>query len=357
MAGPIVVRTQQPPLQRTRRTSKVVRSLIDIDEIFSESTALYFALDASLSMRDDEGGTIVIPDNTEQSRWFAQITGVINLLSAIKNTITEGATEANSVKHSISINFFPNRAFDYPALDPGIAASFQQFERYDAAVSDFDDAISHLQGYLFPQFSDFGFPTPYEQGVEAAPSFFSVASQTNRVVMFFADGGAYPGSALQDAKNILDSIANVDIYYYRFLGDFNGGNIIDNTPGDGLPVLSTLDAISWGVWGAVLTPTTFKVPATTIDPEIEREASILVMGARVENTSGTEQTVSLRHRNIETGDEMFIGSVDIASGAVEYMPIEGDIVNSGDVLEARTSLGGEIKVSVDYLEILQEIIE
>lgn len=378
MAGPIVVRTKQPPLQRTRRTSKVVRSLIDIDAIFGQPTAIYFALDASGSMSySEDEGVNQFPDSPENSRWFAQLTGVINLLRAIKNTLNDGQQESGlvtengddffvtesgaqfetedvrpTVTHSLYITFFPYFKPEYP-----------DFERYDASFADFDDAIAFLSGdmlstWFFPKIDpSSGGGTPYDQGVDEAPSFFATAAQSQRVVMFFSDGEPIPPSSAQNAKNILDGISDVDVYLYRFLVEGTGGNIVDNTPEDGIPVMSTLDSLSWGTWSALLTPTSFVVPATTVDPEISRNTSALIMGARVENTSGTEQTISLRIRNIVTGDETFIGRLDVASGAMAYMPIEGDIVNSGDVLEARTSLGGEIKVSVDYLEILQETIE
>lgn len=379
------IRTPQPPLQRTRRQTKLVRSLLDLDSVFATDTAIYFALDASASMRIDDGDTgDIIEDRPEDTRWYAQITGVINLLRTIKAQIASGATSAPLVnesgsdflatesgetflteqdvaarQHSLSINFFPNREEEFPELAPrstqGRAAAFQPFERFDLSASDFDDAIAHLEAMLAPDASDFAYPTPYDQGVEAAPSFFDNASQSERVVFFFADGSALPASTAQDAADILEPYGP-DVYYYRFLTSSGAGNVIDNTPDDGLPVLGSLDALSWGVWNAVLTPPSYIVPGQRGEPDESRTTSNVVMQVRIANVSATAQTASLRYRDTAADNAFHVYRKELSPDEQVTVPIAGDIIGDGVVLEARASLGGELRVTVDYVEILQEVV-
>lgn len=103
--------------------------------------------------------------------------------------------------------------------------------------------------------------TDYQAGVSAAPGFFSNTGDKPRYVFFLSDGTPEPSSGTPEAnataaRATLDGIGGVKTYCFNIdLGDTTYTRILDNTPEDGVPVVSGSDpaALAAAVMGGLHT--------------------------------------------------------------------------------------------------------
>jgi hypothetical protein len=117
-----------------------VESPLDYGTVFTESTALYIALDAGDDMRKDaDGNDVWDAGNPEQSRWWVQITALIALFRQIEAEVflSENTIGMTPIVHTINIVLFP------------ITEEDEGFYLEDATSDDYNSVITYLRNLLF----------------------------------------------------------------------------------------------------------------------------------------------------------------------------------------------------------------
>lgn len=174
-----------------------------IGALVGESVALYFALDVSGSM----GGT-----------------KLANLKTAMSTVLDEIAYFLNaSIRVDIMICAFSGTAATY--------------EKDDADADDIDDLKTWVNGLSA------GGTTNYEVAVAAAPAFFASApEELTPISIFLTDGNPEAGDTDAASASLL-GISGLSAYAFNIdLEDTTETAKMDNTPIDGVPVLSGGDA-------------------------------------------------------------------------------------------------------------------
>lgn len=101
-----------------------------------------------------------------------------------------------------------------------------QTDEYDSLISWLDDNYLGNRG-----------GTDYEAAFTPAPAFFADSGSKQRIVIFLTDG--QPTQGLTEAQEILAGIANVAVYCFNIdLLNTDATSLLDNTPEDGVPVVS-----------------------------------------------------------------------------------------------------------------------
>jgi hypothetical protein len=161
----------------------------------------------------------------------------------------------------------------------------------------------------FDQPVTLGFGTDFEVALSEAPGFFAGAGGKRRIVLFLTDGEPYPTSSAAAAVSLRDTIADVEVYGFNIgLSNTVWTAMIDNTDGDGVPVIAPGDTASLR---DTLLGTLFGIPRyrgrdVLMDPSI------------------------LRQPLAETLSQSLIG-VDSGLGPVVFEPLR-DLVQRGSVL-------------------------
>ena len=96
--------------------------------------------------------------------------------------------------------------------------------------------------------------TDYVQGVQSAPDFFAPTGDKPKFVFFLSDGEPTSSQSAVDARAILDTIPGVQTFCFNIdLSDITYTAILDNTPQDGVPVISGGDpgALAAAIMGAL----------------------------------------------------------------------------------------------------------
>ncbi|WP_420584895.1 VWA domain-containing protein [Ruegeria sp.] len=204
------------------------------------------------------------------------------------------ATQRDAIKTFIdSLKGFRNdvRIVSYAATERAA------IERLNCTDSDYDD----IKDWLDTQTTT-AFGTDYDAAVSSAPGFFSRAegvdsytdtsfsgliseavgglfdngqTEKQRVVVFVTDGEPVPTSSATDAVATLATIADVRVHCFNIeLTDTTYTDMLDNTPGDGVPVVSGADpddlsvalANAFSYWSDINPAHAFR--ALVVDPVI-----------------------------------------------------------------------------------------
>lgn len=180
---------------------------------------IYLALDASLSMNE-------IASNG-QSR-----------LANMKTAITAYLNQKRAEGAASRTNSFRIVAWNLTA--------FQSITRTNAADADYDALIAFVQGITTGAYTNF------EAAVSQAEDFFGVvlptsgnlinlslfpSSDEQRQLLFLTDGE--PTGGVAEAVAIVEGLSQVEVYGYNIdLADTSSTALLDNTPDDGVPVIS-----------------------------------------------------------------------------------------------------------------------
>lgn len=101
-------------------------------------------------------------------------------------------------------------------------------------AADYDTAINWLAGQAGPSGA-----TNYEAAVSAAPAFFDgAAPDKDRILIFLTDGQPTDGS-LSNAVATVQGVEGLDVYAFNInLTDTSATSQLDNTPEDGVPIVT-----------------------------------------------------------------------------------------------------------------------
>ncbi|MCF6317350.1 MAG: VWA domain-containing protein [Marinosulfonomonas sp.] len=184
-------------------------------------TATFRLLDGA-NLSGISGAAIYIAIDNSYSMSGAAMNGAI---AAVQALIAElGLTVPPAVKNDICILTW------HDAVGAMIL-------RRDADAADFADIADWLaaQGAL-------GSGTDFGVAVSEATAFFAEAGAKRRVLLFITDGEPYPPSTVDAAIATLDGIPDVEVFGFNIgLTDTSFTAMLDNTPGDGVPVIAPGD--------------------------------------------------------------------------------------------------------------------
>ena len=114
-----------------------------------------------------------------------------------------------------------------------------EIERRNADATDYSDIQSWLDG--LPTAVSGG--TYFDTGVADASAFFQGAGAKRRVLIFVTDGDPSTTASLEAAKVTLAGVSAVDVFGFNIaLSDTSATAQLDNTPIDGVPVVSAGNA-------------------------------------------------------------------------------------------------------------------
>ncbi len=109
--------------------------------------------------------------------------------------------------------------------------------RRDADAGDFADIASWLSAQIA-----LGRGTDFAVAVSEAEAFFAGAGAKRRIILFITDGEPYPPASVNPAIATLEGIPNVEVFGFNIgLADTNFTALLDNTPEDGVPVITPGD--------------------------------------------------------------------------------------------------------------------
>ena len=178
-----------------------------IGRVIEANSALYIALDRSGSM--DWGA--VNEEFTAPIRWDVARAAVTRLLEGAKGTV---GLDVRLVVWS------------------GTASAI---ERRGASESDLDDIITWLAGQS-TQWNG----TDFEVAVASAPAFFDGSGDKSRLCLFITDGEPNAGNTSAAASSLL-GIEGIQSYAFNILlANTTYTAMMDNTPSDGVPVITSL---------------------------------------------------------------------------------------------------------------------
>lgn len=371
-----LIRTDRAPLPQLSRAGLVVSPLLDLDEVAPPNSALYFALDMSSSMTSGVESGRIWDDTPEETRWWAQLTAVANLLRDIRSRVVAGAereplvtvdgadfltTVDGQVMHTaevapqeandLRIQLYPyDRNADLNGPDP----DRDGLTIYDATPADYDAAIAYLEALRVVEPDG---DTRYDEAVDGAPNFFAGSDAENDVIFMFSDGVPNPNT-MDDAETILATIPTAEVRTYRIISSqIDELQQLDNTPDDGVPLLDNLSAKSWGRWTALLSPPEYLVPSDQVRPDRTYASVAIITGGAVSNTTGSPVTVDLRIRAADD-DYTLVRNATIPAGAtVDFSALlDGLMLQSGEVLQFGAAIGDTASVSISYVLMTQEML-
>jgi uncharacterized protein YegL len=106
--------------------------------------------------------------------------------------------------------------------------------RRDADAGDFADIATWLTAQVA-----LGGGTDFGVAMSEAEAFFAGAGAKRRVILFITDGEPYPPSSVTPAIATLAGIPDVEVFGFNIgLADTSFTAQLDNTPGDGVPVIA-----------------------------------------------------------------------------------------------------------------------
>lgn len=109
--------------------------------------------------------------------------------------------------------------------------------RRDADAQDFGDITNWLTAQVA-----LGGGTDFAVAVSEAEDFFTGAGAKRRVILFITDGEPYPPSSVTPAIATLDGIPDIEVFGFNIgLADTSFTALLDNTPEDGVPVITPGD--------------------------------------------------------------------------------------------------------------------
>jgi hypothetical protein len=188
--------------------------------IRNQPIALYFALDFSSSMD--------ITTSNGNTRFENMEIAVSGALDTIKQFVSYGGSQGVDIM-IVGFGVAPN--------------TYESILRRNCDADDIDD----IKDWIHTSTPDMP-ATYFPAGVSSAPSFFSGApSDAYRASLFITDGepantGFTAGEIAQDAQDILFSVDDLDAYGINIdLTDTTYTEYLDNTPDDGVPVVSGSD--------------------------------------------------------------------------------------------------------------------
>jgi len=173
--------------------------------------ALYIAIDTSGSMAYGPDDIIATPSRLDITK--EAVTQVLEEITPLLSNLT---LDVNIVAWSTGSSSILRRSVD---------------------ANDMEDIISFIDNLSSSGATDF------EQALTRAPSFFSGSGSKPRTIVFITDGEPSPVESSDLAANIITSISNVKSYGINILlGDTSETSKIDNTPLDGVPVVTIGDS-------------------------------------------------------------------------------------------------------------------
>ncbi|MEO8531052.1 MAG: hypothetical protein ABI459_07500, partial [Deltaproteobacteria bacterium] len=191
-----------------------------------EETSIYIALDASLSMVG--------------AKMTAQINAVRGFVLGLKGSRNNIKIVLWNTTITHRIERFEADDADYDDIGDWLLANIASTSyggRFDVAVSEaaafFDDA-EDVDGFLDGTFGLF-------DNILGLPDGFNIGTahkKPRRVVLFLTDGAPELGTP-ESAAAILDAIDDVQVYCFNIVDpDTTYTSMLDNTPDDGVPVVS-----------------------------------------------------------------------------------------------------------------------
>jgi len=203
------VLTASVEIERRRQGQGIVtasfRLLDSADMSGISGAAIYLAIDASYSMSG------------------AAMNGAIAAVQALIADL--GSTVPPTAKNDICI------------LTWHEAVGSMMVKR-DSDAGDFADLATWLSvPVVMAGATDFG------AAVSEAATFFAGAGAKRRVILFITDGEPYPASSVDTAVTTLGEISDVEVFGFNIgLANTGATALLDNTPGDGVPVIAPGDA-------------------------------------------------------------------------------------------------------------------
>lgn len=172
--------------------------------------AIYIALDVSASMSTVTGNGLTRLANAKLA--------IANLIDFIKNTLQQS-----------------EYSLDIIGVAWGGTATSQQY--LNATPANLDSLKSWFNGRTTVSATDF------QVAVAGAPAFFAAASASaNRSVLFITDGEPNDPGTATTAASTLSGISGLTTYAFNIdLEDTSYTELLDNSPGDGVPVVDGSD--------------------------------------------------------------------------------------------------------------------
>lgn len=365
-----IVRTDRAPLPQFSRAGPTVSPLIDLDTSAPPNSALYFALDMSASMRFDVVGDDVWDTTPEQTRWWAQLTAVANLLRDIKARVVTGAqpepmttvdgadfvtTVDGDQVYSAEPRVQESNDLRVQLYPYDVSADRDGLTIYDATPADYDAAIGYIEAL---REVEPGGGTPYDQAVDGAEAFFAGSDAARDIIFMFSDGAPNPTESVDDAETSLAAIPEAEVRAYRIIdSQLAALQRLDNTPDDGVPLLTNLSATSWGRWTALLAPPEYLVPSDGVRPSRSYASVAILTAVSVSNTTGSAVVVDFRIKSASDYYAMASAATIPAGATVDFSGLlDGVMIGSGEVLQVGAEIGGTASVAVSYVLTTQEML-
>ncbi|MEY9717850.1 hypothetical protein ABIA22_000340 [Sinorhizobium fredii] len=169
-----------------------------------ENAAIYFAIDVSSSMSE-----VTSNGKTRLENMKAALVGVLG---------------------EMQVKGIPGIDIRMVAWETVVNSSI---ERRDITSSQYDALIAWVNGLPAVGLTNFG------AAVSEAATFFQGSGTKRRIIVFVTDGEPTPTSTADDAVATLSTIADVDVYCFNIdLSNTTYTAMLDNTPEDGIPVIS-----------------------------------------------------------------------------------------------------------------------
>jgi len=222
LAVPIGVNLTNPIVTPVRRA--VLAAPVEIERRRQGQgivTAAFQLLD-SADLSGISGAAIYIAIDNSGSMSGAAMTGAVAAVQALIADL--GLTVPPAVRNDICILTWHD----------AVGAMIQ---RWDADAADFADIATWLSTQIA-----LGGGTDFGVAMSEAESFFAGAGTKRRVILFITDGEPYPPSSVNPAIATLAGIPDVEVFGFNIgLADTTFTTLLDNTPEDGVPVITPGD--------------------------------------------------------------------------------------------------------------------
>lgn len=164
----------------------------------------------------------------------------IDISNSMANVTSNGKTRLENMKAGLEAAFTPllglpdNSTVDITVV--AFAGSYVQITRRGVGGSDIQDIIDWINARDYSNVANG--TTEFDVAIGQAPTFFAGSGSKDRVSVFITDGEATGGTEVP-AGAIFDSISGLTGYGINIdLADTSDTAYLDNTPQDGIPVVS-----------------------------------------------------------------------------------------------------------------------